>query len=103
MRYDLEPLFQIYNAANGKISNHIKGNYWEEFADNPIRDETELNNLGFQKVHIEDFLRFGMGFGEDDINGNYVVNGIGFRNENNLYDVEFTLQNNGTDTWYTGN
>lgn len=102
VRYDLEPLFQIYNAANGKISNHIKGNYWEEFADNPIRDETELNNLGFQKVHIEDFLRFGMGFGEDDINGNYVVNGIGFRNENNLYDVEFTLQNNGTDTWYTG-
>ncbi len=103
VKYDVPPIFQIYNSANGKISNHVRGNYWEEFAEVPTRDESILTVFGFERIHTEDLLRFGMGFGEPNINGNYPLgNGSAFENENGLYRIEFTLVVVNNQQGYTG-
>lgn len=95
VKYDIVPLFQIYNSLNGKISNHLKGNYWEEFAEFPTTDVATIEGFGFQAMSSinSNILRFGMGFGEPDINGNYnTINAGGFENDNGLYRIVFTLQ-----------
>ncbi|QDP50386.1 MAG: hypothetical protein Unbinned5350contig1001_1 [Prokaryotic dsDNA virus sp.] len=96
VKYDILPLFQIYNSFNGKISNHLRGNYWEEFAAVPTKDPAILAGFGFQNVNIGGAVtRFGMGFGEPNLNGKYLVDGGSFQNENTLYRVDFTIDGSG--------